>query len=236
MKIQHFTIIILTFFLILTACNQEPLQNTTSTNSQPSEYEVDPFWPKPLPNNWILGQVSGVAVDSRDHIWIVQRPRTLTPREAGAVQEPPVDEELPDYDPEAEPIRSFRSPMHAVRISNDGLVYAADRVNNRIQVFQKDGTFVKEGFVAKKTLAMGSVWDIELSRDETQKYMFIPDGTNQKVWILERTSLEVVGSFGRGGRYAGQLGWVHNIAMDSKGNLYTTEVETGKRVQRFRMK
>jgi hypothetical protein len=326
-------------------------------------YEVDPSWPKPLPNNWILGQISGVAVDSRDHVWIVQRPLTLTDREAGAVQDPPlslccvpapsiiefdregnvvqawggpdsveanaeggpvrawiqgerwpqsehgifvdhqdnvwmgsngrldqvvlkfdrsgrrlltigewevsggsgdtehlgspadiaVDQEtnevyiadgyrnrriivfdaetgaykrhwgaygerpddgpLPPYDPDAEPIRSFRSPMHAVRIADDGLVYAADRVNNRIQVFRKDGTFVREAILAPRTLAMGSVWDLELSPDARQTWLFIPDGTNM--------------------RYAGQLNWAHNAAVDSEWNLYVTEVNTGKRVQRY---
>ena len=155
-------------------------------------------------------------------------------RHWGAYGEPPDDGELPAFDPEAEPIHSFRSPMHAVRLSNDGLVYAADRVNNRIQVFQKDGTFVQEGFVAKGTLAMGTVWDIELSRDPDQTYVYVPDGTNQKVWILRRDDLKVMGSFGRGGRQAGQFGWVHNAAMDSAGNIYTSEVETGKRVQKFR--
>ncbi|MDQ3950492.1 MAG: hypothetical protein M3282_09100, partial [Gemmatimonadota bacterium] len=55
-------------------------------------FEVDPWWPKPLPDNWILGQVSGIAVDSRDHVWILHRPRTLTAREAGAVQTPPISQ------------------------------------------------------------------------------------------------------------------------------------------------
>jgi DNA-binding beta-propeller fold protein YncE len=346
-------------------------------------YEVDPTWPKPLPEKWILGQISGVAVDSRDHVWIVHRPLTLTEREAGAVQDPPLSEccvpapsviefdpagnvvqawggpdsvetnaeggairawiqgerwpqsehgifvdhldnvwigsngrldqvvlkfdrsgnrlltigewevsrgsndtehlgspadvavdpetnelyiadgyrnrrivvfdaetgvyrrhwgaygeppddgRLPPYDPEGEPVRSFRSPMHAVRVADDGLVYAADRVNNRIQVFREDGAFVREAFLATRTLAMGSVWDLELSPDAGQTLMFIPDGTNMKVWILERGGLEVVGAFGRGGRFAGQFNWVHNVAVDSEWNLYTTEVNTGKRVQKF---
>ncbi|MFQ5568424.1 MAG: fumarylacetoacetate hydrolase family protein [Rhodothermales bacterium] len=345
------------------------MQERPASNPQPSAFVVDASWPRPLPNNWILGQVSGVAVDSRDHVWIVHRPRTLTPREAGAVQDPPLsaccvpapsviefdqegnvvqawggpdsgqqwpdsehglfidhedniwigsngrndqvvlkfsrdgelllqigewgvtggsddtvhlgqpadvavdaetnevyiadgygnrrivvfdattgeykrhwgaygeapdDSELPDFDPEGSPIRSFRSPVHSVRLSNDGLVYVADRVNNRIQVFRTDGTFVKEGFVARGTLAMGAVWDLELSQDPAQTYLYVPDGTNQTVWVLRRDDLEVVGSFGRGGRYAGQFGWVHNAAMDTMGNLYTTEVETGKRVQKFK--
>jgi hypothetical protein len=154
-------------------------------------------------------------------------------RHWGAYGERPDDGPLPPYDPDAEPVRSFRSPMHAVRIAEDGLVYAADRVNNRIQVFRKDGTFVREAFLAPRTLAMGSVWDLELSPDARQTWLFIPDGTNMRVWILERETLEVAGEFGRGGRYAGQLNWAHNAAVDSEWNLYVTEVNTGKRVQRY---
>ena len=352
------------------------------------QFQVDPAWPRELPNNWILGQVSGVAVGPNDHIWIVQRPRTLTAREAGAVQSPPLSgccvpppsviefdqegnvvrswggpttpggasgertaENWPDsehgitvdgqgnvwiasngradhivlkFSPEgrqllrigragenagsndpvrlgqptavdvdvaanevyvadgyrnrrvvvfnattgaykrhwgaygsrpvdgdtaAPPVQGTSSPwpinydtttspqqfntVHAVRLSRDGLVYVADRINNRIQVFRKDGAFVREGYVARATRAMGSVWDIALSRDSAQTHLFVPDGTNQKVWILKRSDLSVVGSFGRGGRQAGQFGWVHNLAVDSRGNLYTSEVDIYKRVQRF---
>jgi DNA-binding beta-propeller fold protein YncE len=123
--------------------------------------------------------------------------------------------------------------VHAVRVSRDGLVYVADRINNRIQVFQRSGEFVSEAFVARATRAMGSVWDIGFSRDSAQAWLFVPDGTNQTVWILRRSDLAVVGSFGRAGRNAGQFGWVHGLAVDSRGNLYTGEVDTYKRVQRF---
>ena len=335
----------------------------------PTEFEVVPDWPRPLPNKWILGQVAGVDVDSKDNIWIVQRPNSLTPQEAGLAQEPPLDDcclpapsvlafdqegnllawfggqdfpsqwpqsehglfidhedniwiasageaddvvlklnpqgelllqvgeygvyggsndtqhlgqptdiavdaesneayisdgyrnrriividaatgeykrhwgaygtvphdrPLPDFSPEVPPDSSFRSPIHAVRLSDDGLVYTADRVNNRVQVFQKDGTFVTEAFIAPKTLDMGSVWDIELSRDPQQSLLYVADGMNNRVWILNRQNLQASGSLGGPGRYAGQFGWIHNVAMDSKGNLYTAEVETGKRVQKFR--
>lgn len=339
-------------------------------NASVPMFQVDPYWPKPLPNNWILGQVCGVAVDSHDNVWIIQRPRSLTDREAGAVQVPPLseccvpapsvigfdpegfvieawggpgdlanqpwpevehgifvdhesnvwttfmgktdhvvfkstreghrlltigqlgatggsnhqemlgqpadiavdaeeneayiadgygnrrvivfdastgiykrhwgaygnrphDDELGSYDPDAEISGSFRQPMHAVRIANDRLVYTADRMNNRIQVFRPDGTFLKEAFIATRTLAMGSVWDLEFSCDDDQTFVFVPDGTNQKVWILNRIDLEIVGFFGRGGKQAGYFGWVHSLASDSQGNIYTGEVETGKRIQRF---
>ncbi len=329
------------------------------------KYEVDPFWPKPLPNGWILGQVCGIAVDEHDHVWISQRPNSLTEREAGAAQNPPIadsgwpappviefdragdvvrawggpnesdpwprsehgiyidsagdvwlgsmdqivlkcspdgkrlltlgergdpggsndptrfgfptdiavdpdaneafisdgyrnrriivvdattgefkrlwgaygakpdDVELPPYEPGEAPSRHFRSPIHAVRIGNDNLLYTADRVNNRVQVFRKSGEFVREAFMATWTRAMGSVWDIDFSPDPEQTFMYVPDGTNMKVWVLSREDLQVLGSFGRGGRQAGQFEWVHNLACDSSGNIFTSEVNTGKRVQKF---
>jgi hypothetical protein len=100
-------------------------------------------------------------------------------------------------------------------------------------VFRKTGAFVREAFLARRTLAMGSVWDLVFSRDAEQRFVFVPDGTNQKVWILARSTLEVVGEFGRGGRNAGYFGWVHNLAIDSRGTIYTSEVDIYKRVQKF---
>jgi len=363
-----------------------PIAAVPSANDPP-QYQVDAAWPRDLPNNWILGQVSGIAVGPNDHIWIVHRPRTVTTREAGAVQNPPLSTccvpapSVIEFDQEGNVVRAWGGPtaktgangeqaaywpesehgitvdaqgnvwigsngrgdqvvlkfspegrqllqigrvgenagsndtvrlgqptavdvdvaanevyvadgyrnrrvivfnattgaykrhwgaygrrpvdgdtaapavqgtsspwpinydttalpqqfntVHAVRVSRDGLVYVADRINNRIQVFRKDGSFVREGGLARATRAMGSVWDIAFSRDSAQTYLFVPDGTNQKVWILKRSDLSVVGGFGRGGRQAGQFGWVHNLAVDSRGNLYTSEVDIYKRVQRF---
>jgi DNA-binding beta-propeller fold protein YncE len=331
-------------------------------------FKVDPFWPEPLPNNWLIGQVAGVAIDSKNHIWIIHRPKSLgadeavqpgkSPMEFPYIPAPPIIEfdakgkvvrawggpgegfdwpenehgifvdyednvwiggagpndhqvlkfsqdgtfllqigkagetggsndtkllgqpaeidvdpianevyiadgylnrriivfdantgkykrhwgaygKRPDdspqdpYDPNMPPSRQFGSPVHAVRISNDSLVYVCDRSNNRIQVFQKDGTFVQEGFIAKRTLGNGSTWDIDFSHDPQQTYIYVSDGTNQCVWILSRENLKVAGHFARIGRYAGQFIWVHNVAVDSRGNIYTTEVHTGKRVQKF---
>lgn len=331
-------------------------------------FRVDPFWPEPLPDGWILGQVAGVAVDVRDHVWIVHRPGSLTPQETGATREPPwgeccipappviefdaegkvvqawggpaegydwptsehgifvdgeenvwvggneegddqvlkftrdgrfllqigragetggsndttllgqpadiaVDDEagevyvadgygnrriivfdahtgayrrhwgaygerpedvdLGRYDPDASTAGHFRTPVHALQLTRDGLVYVADRPNDRIQVFRRDGTFVKEAFLAPRTLSMGSVWDLDVSPDPEQRWLYVPDGTNNKLWILDRETLEVADAFGRGGRFAGNFMWVHNVAVDSKGNVYTGEVETGKRVQKF---
>ncbi len=368
----------MTAILVITVCSactkvyhrgNQLKTDETYISQIPTKFHVDPFWPKPLPNNWILGEVSGVAIGANDHVWIVHRPKTISDREIGATQNPPTseccipapsviefdpegnvvqawgnkdttqqwfdsehgifvdnesnvwiggssasdhvvlkfssdgelllrigewgitkgsndtrhlgkpadiavdtfanevyiadgysnrriivfdaktgeykrhwgaygrppnDSELPPYNPNDEPANYFRNPVHAVRLSIDKFVYVADRLNNRIQVFTKDGTFVRESFIALQTLSAGSVWDIELSPDANQTYMYIADGMNMKVWILNRSTLRVVGSFGHGGRNAGQFGWVHNVAMDSKGNLYTTEVRPGMRIQKFR--
>ena len=354
-------------------------ESDSSTTEAP-QYEVDPSWPRQLPDRWTLGQVSGIATDSQDNIWIIQRPRTLTAHEVGAVQNPPmhdccapapsviafnptgevihawggptwdretaewvepeegwpanehgmfvdyqdnvwiagngmsdhvvlkftpegerllligeweqtggsndtqhlgrpaditVDPEthevyiadgylnrrvivfdadtgeykrhwgafgnVPDdsvdtseYLPDADPLQVWHNPVHSVRIANDGQVYVADRMGNRIHVFNKDGSFLKEGRFATWTIGgQGASWDIEFSRDPEQRWLFAADGANKKVWILERDSLEVVSSFGHGGRQAGQFEWVHNVAADSFGNLYTAEVNTGKRVQKW---
>ncbi|HEU0093075.1 MAG TPA: hypothetical protein VFS78_13235 [Vicinamibacteria bacterium] len=334
-------------------------------------FEVDPFWPRPLPNHWVLGSSVGVTVDARDHVFIVHRgaatlnERTeiglaTTPRTAedcclpappilefdpagnlvghwggpgpgyewptsnhgvtvddkgnvwiggngkgdahvlkftrdgkllmqfghagksggsndtenfgqvakifvdpkaneayiadgygnrrvavidadtgkfkrywGAYGHKPDDTDLGKYDPDAPPAPQFRTPVHCAELAHDGLVYVCDRPNDRIQVFQKDGTFVKETFIAKKTLGDGSVWDIAFSRDPQQRYLYLADGKNEKVYILERSTLRILTSFGDGGRQPGQFFGVHSIATDSKGNIYTTETYEGKRLQKF---
>ena len=321
-------------------------------------FVVDPFWPKPLPNRWLLGQVSGVAVDRHDHVWIVQRPKSLTEDERGAALSPPrslccvpappileFDAEGrllqawggpgPGYDwptnehgifvdhqdhvwlagngdkdhhvlkftrtgrfllqigkpgagtgdhdtqhlgrpadtrvdpatnelyvadgygnhrvivfdaatgsykrhwgangrPPGEPgVKPFGNPVHCVRISRDGLVYVCDRRNNRIQVFRRDGTFVREIALASETRGNGAVWDLDFSVDAGQAYLYAADGENNHVWLLQRDGGRILSRLGRNGRSAGQFHWIHNLAVDSKGNLYTAEVDTGKRVQRF---
>ena len=343
-------------------------------------FEVDPYWPKPLPNHWILGSAIGVWVDERDHIWIIHRssatladqekgldlstaeccagappvlefdqagnlvqswggpgegyqwPQSnhgifvdhmgnvwiggngandshilkftrsgqfiaqygqanvhrgptnaeglstyagdsndqqnfgrvakifVDPRENeayiadgylnkrvavidadtgvmkrywGAYGNRPDDSNLGPYDPDAPPAQQFRNPVHCAELSNDGFVYVCDRVNDRLQVFSKDGTFVKEGFIARRTLASGSVWDLAFSRDEEQRYLFVLDGMNGKVYVVLRETLEVLTSFGDGGRQPGQFYGVHSVALDSAGNLYTTETWEGKRLQKF---
>jgi DNA-binding beta-propeller fold protein YncE len=154
-------------------------------------------------------------------------------RHWGAYGNKPDDTNLGPYNPDAPPAQQFRNPVHCAELSTDGLVYVCDRSNDRIQVFKKDGTFVKEVFIAKRTLGDGSVWDIAFSKDPQQKYIYLVDGANEKIYIIQRDTLEILTSFGDGGRQPGQFYAVHSIATDSKGNIYTTETYRGQRVQRF---
>jgi DNA-binding beta-propeller fold protein YncE len=136
------------------------------------------------------------------------------------------------YDPSGPPPPQFRI-VHAVRIAHDGLVYVCDRTNDRLQVFHKDGSFVQEAFIAKETFGSGSVWDVGFSIDPDQTFLFVIDGTNQQVYVLRRKTLEIVSTFGGAGHWAGQFYGAHNLAVDSKGNLFITETYEGKRVQKF---
>jgi len=154
----------------------------------------------------------------------------------GAYGHKPDDTSLGPYNPDAPPAPQFRNPVHCAEIANDGLLYVCDRVNDRIQVFKKDGTFVKETIIAKRTLGDGSVWDIAFSKDPQQKYIFLADGSNEKVYIILRDTLEILTSFGDGGRQPGEFYAVHSIATDSKGNIFTTETYRGQRVQKFAYK
>src|SRR5947209_5316112 len=232
-----------------------------------------------------MGQAAGVAVDAQDHVWIIQRPRTLTDDEKALTLNPPpskccrpapavmefdaegtlikawggagqgfewpqnehgisidgrafgkmtTDEKLAAYSPSAAPSQQFGNPVHCVRIAKDGLVYVCDRANDRIQVFRKDGSFVTEFIIEKSTLRAGSVWDLDFWIDPKQTYLLNADGMNNEVRTLRRETGEIVGAFGRNGRNAGEFHWVHNLAVDSKGNIFTTEVDTGKRAQKFR--
>jgi DNA-binding beta-propeller fold protein YncE len=330
-------------------------------------FEPDPYWPKPLPKNWMLGQVSGVAVDTRDHVWVIHRPRTLDDHDkygadgkadccvpAPAVLEfdqagnvvqawggPGPGYEWPDNehgifvdakdnvwvggngDKDAQLLKFTRSGkfllqigrhdksqgsndtanlgrpagivvwaptnevfvadgyanrrvvvfdadtgaykrhwgaygkkpeddaprtrafdgagasqfnlVHGLRISRDGLVYVGDRVNNRVQVFRLDGTFVKEGYVERHTSAAeGTAFDVAFSNDAQQRYFYVPDGSNKKVQIVDRQTLEIVGFFGgRGGHGVGEFFHIHSIATDSKGNVYLGEVNNGRRALRW---
>jgi DNA-binding beta-propeller fold protein YncE len=146
---------------------------------------------------------------------------------------PPDDGQLPPYDPKTPPIKGFRNPVHCAEVSNDGFVYVCDRPNDRLQVFTKEGKFVKEKQFYPETRSDGSVWDVAFSRDPQQRWLYMADGANEHVYIIDRQSLEVVSHFGYGGRQPGMFFGVHSIATDSQGNIYTTETYTGKRLQKF---
>lgn len=176
-------------------------------------------------------------------------------RHWGAYGDVTVDDTIPgpfaeDRPAPQNPPEMFRTPVHCVRIADDEMIYVCDRVNNRIQVFDMTaGTdesctdpskepdngcgFVTEKFIRADTLGPGSVWDLALSPDEGQSCLHQADGTNQQVYTLHRPTLEILDAFGGSGRAAGLFHWIHDIAADSQGNLYTTEVDTGMRAQKF---
>jgi DNA-binding beta-propeller fold protein YncE len=339
--------------------------------AQAPVFEVDPFWPKPLPNHWVLGSTIGLSVDAQDHVWILHRPQTVEDNFKAAEANPPIgvcckvappvlefdqegnlltawggpgagyewpesnhgitvdskgnvwiggngnsdtqilkftrdgkfllqigkhgvhngsndtknfwrpakiwedaaagemyvadgygnrrvivvdretgaykrhwgaygtkqpdDAPMPAYKPGQAPSKQFNT-VHCADVSRDGLVYVCDRVNDRVQVFRKDGTFVKEAFFDTNTLRSGSVWDMTFSSDPQQTYIYMANGVDEKISVVLRSTLQVLTSFGDGGRQPGQFFGVHNLAADSHGNLYATETYTGARVQKFRSK
>ena len=352
--------------LAATSAQLEQRADVAPSQVQAPIFEVDPLWPKPLPNHWVLGWTVGVTVDPEDHIWIVHQATKLeAPELWGAAKEsgccfaaPPVlefdqagnllshwggpgagynwmdnphgvfadakgniwmggngqgdsqilkftqsgkfllqigrpnmskgsndlenvnkgtkvwvddaaneayvsdgysnrrlvvfdattgkykrhwgaygnkpdDTNLGNLNPDEPPVKQFRLPVHCVAVSNDGLVYVCDRKNNRLQVFRKDGTFVAEQFWAKRTLGDGAVGDVAFSRDPQQKYLYVSDPSNQKIYIVDRVTLQTLTSIGDGGRQPGQFYSVHSIFTDSTGNLYTAETRRGQRLQKF---
>lgn len=190
-------------------------------------------------------QVAKVFVDERGNetyvadgygnkrVAVIDRKTGAMKRFWGAYGNKPSDENLGRYNPTAPLVQQFRNPVHCAELSNDNIVYACDRVNNRIQSFTKEGKFLKEVQIEKESLADGSVWDLVFSTDPKQQFIFVADGRNQKIHVLDRASLEVLYAFGDGGRYPGQWYGLHSIAADSQGNLYTTETYEGKRLQKF---
>ena len=153
-------------------------------------------------------------------------------RQWGAYGNAPEDTDLPPYDAAAEPAQQFRS-VTCAELSNDDLVYVCDRGNNRLQVFETDGSFVNEVIIAPNTLGNGSVWDVAFSPDDDQRFLYVADGMNERVYILERESLTVLTDFGIGGRYPGNFLELGSIEVDAAGNIYTAENGQGRRVQKF---
>jgi len=154
-------------------------------------------------------------------------------RHWGAYGNKPDDKDLGPYNASDPPAQQFRNPVHCAELSNDGLLYVCDRSNDRIQVFKPDGTFVKEVIVAKNTRGDGSVWDIAFSKDKDQKFIYLVDGANEHIYIIQRDTMDILTMFGDGGRQPGQFYAVHSITTDSKGNIYTTETYHGQRIQKF---
>ncbi len=356
---------LVTLAFALGSCTSTTSTGSRQATSTPPRYQVDPFWPKPLPNQWALGQVAGLHVDGKDHVWIIHRPRTIERLETGAAENPatanccrpappviefdqtgnvvqawggpgagydwPTNEHGIYVDPkgdvwiggndpkdhhiikftrdgkfilqigkpgksegsnsttqlgrpasmELDPIANelyvadgygnkrvivfdaatgkykrhwgaygnkpddtkmrqfnpespqFANPVHCVRLGRDNLLYVCDRSNNRIQVFEKTGKFVSQFVIEPKTMINGTVHDMILSPDPLQTYLFVGDGSNGEIYIVRRDTGERVASFGRLGRMAGEFYGLHNLAVDTRATLYTAEVRTGRRVQKF---
>jgi sugar lactone lactonase YvrE len=148
----------------------------------------------------------------------------------GAYGNRPDDGDLGPFNPDAPVAQQFRLP-HNIAITRDGFVYVADRPNNRIQVFRKDGTYVKEAFIARRTLLAGAASGFALSPD--QRFLYMIDGANHHVWILNRDTLQPVARFGQQGLWGGALNVPHAIAVDSRGNVYVGENFDARRFQRF---
>ena len=152
----------------------------------------------------------------------------------GAYGSTDIDDDADDtYTPGQPGPDVFRGPVHCAEPSNDGLIYVCDRGADRVQIFRPDGTFVSEHIYYPATLAQGSTWDIAFSPDEDQEFIYLADGQNFKISIIDRASMEVLYTFGDGGRQPGLFYAPHSIATDSEGNIYTTETYEGKRVQKF---
>ena len=152
----------------------------------------------------------------------------------GAYGQTDIDDDADDtYTPGQPGPDVFRGPVHCAEPSNDGLIYVCDRGADRVQIFRPDGTFVSEHIYYPATLAQGSTWDIAFSPDEDQEFIYLADGQNFKISIIDRASMEVLYTFGDGGRQPGLFYAPHSIATDSEGNIYTTETYEGKRVQKF---
>jgi hypothetical protein len=131
--------------------------------------------------------------------------------------------------------KQFGDIVHCIVKTKDDHFYVCDRRNNRAQLFRRDAkgnaVFVRDIVIAPETGGTRTVTDIALSPDE--KYLYIADMMNGRIWILLRSTHQMLGAIGRNGRYAGEFTWLHSIDTDSDGNIYATEVNTGRRVQKF---
>ena len=198
------------------------------------------------PNNF--GRVAKIFVDAKANeayiadgylnhrVAVIDADTGKMKRWWGAYGNKPDDTPLGAYDENAPHAQQFRNPVHCADMSVDRLIYVCDRVNDRLQVFTPEGKFVKEMYYKIKTKTDGSIWDIAFSKDPQQKWIFMADGVNEHVVVIDRQTLTPVTTFGDGGNSAGEFHGVHSIAIDSKGNLYTTETYEGRRIQKFLFK
>ena len=133
---------------------------------------------------------------------------------------------------------AFALVVHCITLSNEGLVYVCDRQGDRIQVFNKQGEFIRNIWVrtGSDTLpdVRGTVWSLDFSVDPEQKHLYVMNGGNEQVHVLDHVTGEILESFGRPGHYAGNFTHGHTIAVDSQGNIYVAETDYGRRVQRFK--
>jgi DNA-binding beta-propeller fold protein YncE len=234
-------------FLMQIGRRQAPVRNNNLTTGG---VRGTPLLGQPADMEGDLGANELYIADgyTNNRVIVVNATTGMYKRHWGAYgQRPVADVAPPTYIKNQAPSRNFANPVHAIKITKDGLVYVADRVNNRIQVFDKNtagranctpagpGTcgFIKEFFLDRETLGPGAAWDIDTSPDRQEKYLYNADGSNNYVAVLNRQSGRILSTFGRNGRSAGQFHWVHNMDADSQGNLYTAEVDTSKRAQRF---
>ncbi|OAI44301.1 hypothetical protein AYO42_00705, partial [Rhizomicrobium sp. SCGC AG-212-E05] len=146
----------------------------------------------------------------------------------------------------------FRNPVHCVKVATDGKIYVCDRGNNRVQVFDRNSPelgkpcsnpagiagkcgFVSETLVAEKTdtVLPGSAVSMNFSTDKAQSCLYVGDNTNMTIYVVNRSNLQELGRLGRSGRMAGEFHWLHQVSLDTKGNIYTAEVDNGKRIQKF---
>jgi len=152
-------------------------------------------------------------------------------RHWGAYGKPPTDEKI-NWDPKGPLPQQFGNPVHCITITNDGLVLVCDRSHNRMQMFRKDGTFVREISVLKES-APGTIGSIVKWPDAAQTYLLVVDDPNGQFHVINRADGKLMGSYGRVGHQLGEFYNLHFIGIDSKGNVYSAEVQ-GKRVQKFR--
>jgi DNA-binding beta-propeller fold protein YncE len=139
----------------------------------------------------------------------------------------------PPLDTEGEGSPRFSNPVHAIKVSTDGLVYVADRQNRRVQVFTTEGKYLTQGFINRAGPAAGSAAGLGFSPDPQQQFLYVSDLGNSHVVVMNRKTLQVLYQFGTRGAAPGDFQAPHLLAVDSKGNLYTAEVNPGNRAQKF---